>query len=339
MPLLSTRGSASAKGFGLFATTSSCCLTDGNKGIFAIGSNTCGCCGTTTRNKYTYATCLSTAVGVGTSSLTSVAGSAAGNSTRGIFAIGLSSCVRRSTRNKYTYSSCTSTACGVGSASHSSSAGSAAGNSTRGIFSLGAAIVCSSFQRSTIRNKYTYSSCTSTACGVAAASCGSQWQSAVGNSTRGIFALGERSACGGSRSTIRNKYTYSSCTNTSSGVGAASCASCKGSAAGNSTRGIFTLGNNGGGGFTTRNKYTYACCTSTASGVGAASSPARFGSGAGNSTRGIFALGYLNCASTITATRNKYTYSSCTSTASGVGSASAASQKGSAASWATCVNT
>ena len=60
------------------------------------------------------------------------------------------------------------------------------------------------------------------------------------------------------------------------------------------------------------------------------------GGGGGDGTKGIFALGYSGGPST---TRNKYTYACCTSTASGVGAASAASYGGSAASWATCVNT
>ena len=59
--------------------------------------------------------------------------------------------------------------------------------------------------------------------------------------------------------------------------------------------------------------------------------------GGADGTKGIFALGYLSGGfSTI---RNKYTYATCTSTACGVGAASAASYFGSAASWATCVNT
>ena len=55
MPIIETKGAASAQGFGLFAATSGCCLNDGNKGIFAIGY----ACGSASniRNKYTYATC------------------------------------------------------------------------------------------------------------------------------------------------------------------------------------------------------------------------------------------------------------------------------------------
>ena len=67
----------------------------------------------------------------------------------------------------------------------------------------------------------------------------------------------------------------------------------------------------------------------------------RNNSAAGNSTRGIFALGLAQppCCGVVSTTREKYTYASCSSTASGVGGASVASSDGSAASWATCVNT
>jgi hypothetical protein len=76
----------------------------------------------------------------------------------------------------------------------------------------------------TIRNKYTYSSCTSTACGVGVSSAVNYFGSATGNSTRGIFALGGPSV-------TRDKYLYSSCTSTATGVGAASVTSEGGSAA------------------------------------------------------------------------------------------------------------
>jgi hypothetical protein len=167
MSLISTRGAASARGFGLFAAGASCCLNDGNKGIFALGYQT-GCCATKIRNKYTYATCTSTATGVAQSSCNSVLGSAAGNNTRGIFAIGANP-GPVTTRNKYTYATCLSTASGVGGASAASRSGSAAGNNTRGIFALGCASGSSS-----VRNKYTYSSCTSTASGVGTASVASR---------------------------------------------------------------------------------------------------------------------------------------------------------------------
>ena len=76
------------------------------------------------RNKYTYACDTSTSVGVALASAASKNGSAAGNSTRGIFALGDAGCYL-TTRNKYTYASCTSTACGVGTASSASNKGSA----------------------------------------------------------------------------------------------------------------------------------------------------------------------------------------------------------------------
>jgi hypothetical protein len=142
--------------------------------------------------------------------------------------------------------------------------------------------------------------------------------------------------------TIRNKYTYSSCTSTACGVASASQGNYGGAASSNSTRAIFALGCGYPCGLLDiRNKYTFACCTSTASGVAVASVKNRYGSAAGNSTRGIFALGLAQppTCGAVSTTREKYTYASCTSTASGVGGASVASSNGSAASWATCVNT
>jgi hypothetical protein len=102
--------------------------------------------------------------------------------------------------------------------------------------------------------------------------------SAAGNSTRGIFTVGRNSSGAYPNpffNTTRNKYTYACCTSTATGVGAASQASYNGSAAGNSTRGIFALGVNGCAcqlNITIRNKYTYSTDTSTASGVASASS-------------------------------------------------------------------
>jgi hypothetical protein len=69
--------------------------------------------------------------------------------------------------------------------------------------------------------------------------------------------------------------------------------------------------------------------------VASASAASRSQSATGNSTRGIFALGFV-CGATNT--RNKYIYACCSSTAVGVANASAQSYNGSAASWATCVN-
>jgi hypothetical protein len=105
MPLISTKGAASAQGFGLFAATGGgCCLCDGNKGIFALGNSSGS---STIRNKYTYATCASTACGVGSASQGGRDGSAMGNNTRGIFNLGSCGACRLNVRNKYTYASCT----------------------------------------------------------------------------------------------------------------------------------------------------------------------------------------------------------------------------------------
>jgi hypothetical protein len=142
---------------------------------------------------------------------------------------------------------------------------------------------------------------------------------------------------GSSPSAVRNKYTYASCASTACGVGSASVTAYCGSAAGNGTRGIFTLGY-APCRSTTRNKYTYACCSSTASGVGAVSTAANGSSGAGNSTRGIFAIGATGGGVGGTTTRNKYTYACCVSTASGVAVSSGISTGGSAVSWSTGVN-
>jgi hypothetical protein len=83
--------------------------------------------------------------------------------------------------------------------------------------------------------------------------------------------------------TIRNKYTYSGDTNAS--ATAATTASFGGSAAGNSTIGIFALGLQNGTRSTTRNKYTYSGCTVTAG--GAATVASGYGSAASNGTTGV----------------------------------------------------
>ena len=57
MPTIITRGAASAQGFGEFSAAVGGC--DGTKGIFALGN--VGGSQSTTRNKYTYASCTSTA--------------------------------------------------------------------------------------------------------------------------------------------------------------------------------------------------------------------------------------------------------------------------------------
>jgi hypothetical protein len=289
-------------------------VLDGTFGIFALG---CTCGNSTTRNKYTYAGCVVSAGGAAT--VASRCGSAAGNSTVGIFALGSIVCggsnTLVTTRNKYTYSGCVVSA--GGAATIASSQGSAAGNSTVGIFALS---TTGTFAGTANRNKYTYSGCVVSAGG--AASTSSVKGAAVGNSTVGIFALGANSSSG-ARLTTRDKYTYSGCV--VSAGGAATVASCSGSAAGNSTVGIFALGYTSAGGVTTRNKYTYSGCVVSAGGAATAASSA--GSAAGNSTVGIFALG--EGISTKTTTRNRYTYSN-DAVAAG-GAATAASFRGSAA--------
>jgi hypothetical protein len=189
-----------------------------------------------------------------------------------------------------------------------------------------------------IRNKYTYATCSSTAACVAVSSATTYGGAAAGNKTRGIFALGYSNP--GGSNVIRNKYTYATCSSTACGVGSSSTASYRGSAVGDSTKGIFAMGliNSGSCPSTIRNKYTYSSCTNTACGVGAASAASYCGSAAGNSTRGIFALGSTAAGVGGTTTRNKYTYACCTSTATGVAASSNRTFGGSAASWATCVN-
>jgi hypothetical protein len=315
MPLLQTRGAGSARGFGFSATQASgpppC---DGTKAIFTLGQT--GCTRTNTRNKYTYATCTSSAAASATFNGSN--GAAAGNSTQGIIARGDGS----SRIDKYTYSSCTSA-----STTDSCSGmqyGTAAGNSTRGIFGAGIP--------GPVRYKRTYA--TNVWSAGACPTAGGFYISAVGNSTRGIFTYG-------TNTNTRDKYTYATDTSTASGVALACRSSYGGTAAGNSTRGIFNLGNAGGGGTTCvyRNKYVYATCTSINSTcLPAPAAPNYAGSGTGNSTRGIFALGYSGGACAQVTTRCKYTYATDTSTASGVGVASAAAALGSAVSWATGVN-
>jgi hypothetical protein len=154
---------------------------------------------------------------------------------------------------------------------------------TFGIFALGAN--CGA--PITTRNKYTYSNDAVSAGGVATAA--SKSGSAAGNSTVGIFALGDTGSC--TPVTTRNKYTYVGCV--VSAGGAATAASRQGSAAGNSTVGIFALGRTSGGNVATRNKYTYS--GDVVSAGGAATQASRQGSAAGNSTVGIFALGITGC--------------------------------------------
>jgi hypothetical protein len=82
-------------------------------------------------------------------------------------------------------------------------------------------------------------------------------------------------------------------------------ASFRGTATGNSTRGIFSAGN-APAISSTREKYIYSGDTqSTAT---AASASSRGGAATGNSTRGIFAHGFSLPAG-LSITRDKYTYS------------------------------
>lgn len=337
MPIVSTIGSMSSRGFGFGGAAK----PDSKSGIFALGKqNLSGGGGSVvnTREKYTFATCTSTTSGVGTASAAALYGAASSNGSRGIFAIGCTESAPTpvTTRNKYLYSNCSSTACGVAASSAGSREGSATGNSTRGIFAIG----LSSGAKTTTRNKYTYSNCTSTACGVGAASTASSAGSAAGESTKGIFALGSITGFP-YYVTTRNKYTYSTCASTACGVGAASTNSGAGAAAGNSTRGIFALGYNPGSCCSfnpsqTRNKYTYSTCASTSSGVASSSAAMAYGAAVGNSTRGIFSIARPQ--NFPTNTRDKYTYAACTSTSCGVGTASISSFGQSGAWWATCVN-
>lgn len=279
---VSCSNTASGVGAASLASRAGSGAGNSTKGIFALGLTNIGAGPSTVRNKYTYATCSSTACGVGSASAASYGGVAAGTGTAGIFALGGQQCgglwSSTTTTNKYTYASCSSAA--ATSLPANTKYGAAVGNSTRGIFAVGCfntcAPFCSCFARSNQRKKYTYATCSVTCSGVATATNASIFQSAAGNSTRGIFAIGSIT-CG--YVTTRNKYTYACCSNTSCGVGSASCSSAKGSATGNSTRGIFHLGCiNAGGSGTRRNKYTYATCASTSSGVACSSASARLGS-------------------------------------------------------------
>jgi hypothetical protein len=82
-----------------------------------------------TRNKYTYS---GDTVSVGGSATVATAyGSAAGNDTVGIFALGYNGSAGITTRNKYTYSGCVVAAGGAATAA--SHGGSAASNGTTGV--------------------------------------------------------------------------------------------------------------------------------------------------------------------------------------------------------------
>ena len=238
--------------------------------IFGLGFwNGCTYDGSPVRNKYTYATCASTASGVASASLTGYGIVAAGNSTRGIFTLGQKNIGPSSGRDKYTYATCTSTT--ASAASVVNSKGAAAGTSTAGIFSLGD----TNAGMSTTRNKYTYATDTSSSA-TAASNAGSA-QSAFGNSTRGIFSLGYTIGC--SYSKIRQKYTYATDTNTTN-IPQFSFNYAGGSGTGNSTRGIAALGilYQSNTRLATREKWTYATCTTTNCGVAAQSANAWAGS-------------------------------------------------------------
>ena len=261
-----------------------------NRGLFyccyycccgSIVWNLYSCCYPTgKRDKYIYAIDTVTAATDAFNFCTAKT-SAVGNSTRGIFTSGYyCSCDWTHNRNKYTYATDVNTFGGFGWGTFF---GSAAGNSTTGIFALGNKVITCCYNcihcntpYSTTREKYIYATCTA-AVAAASASVGSKSGAATGNSTRGIFALGL--ICTGTISTSRDKYTYATDTSTAlSGAALASNAGSAGSAAGNSTRGIFSVGITGCS--TTakiRNKYTYATCVSTTSGVGLATYTNYFG--------------------------------------------------------------
>jgi hypothetical protein len=288
MPLLQTRGAGSAKGFGFSAQASGPDPCDGTIAIFALGMGMPGYVATSCRNKYTYATCASSSAT--SSSFVTALAVAAGNSTRGIFVRGNGF----GNTNKYTYA--TNTSVVATTFCYGFTGGTAAGNSTRGIFVYGvcaqglrrkytyatdalSSAACSSppsgfllssvgnstrgiftvETNATTRNKYTYSTDTSVA---ATAACRASYQGyAAGNGTRGIFNLGCAST-GGAGSYYRNKYIYA--TDTSVGqacLPATALPTFGGSAAGNSTRGIFALGLENAGPSAIRNKYTYATDT------------------------------------------------------------------------------
>ena len=102
---------------------------------------------------------------------------------------------------------------------------------------------------------------------------------AVPDGTVGIFALG---SVGAGRVACRDKYTYAGCV--VSAGGAATVATSRGSAAGNSIVGIFALGDDGSA-VTTRNKYTYS--GDAVSAGGAATTASRNGSAASNGITGV----------------------------------------------------
>ena len=99
----------------------------GNLAIFALGS--VSCTPSTTRNKYTFSSCLNGSATA--ASAASSQGAATGNSTVGIFALGGVNGCPSTTRNKYTYSGCVNATATAASAA--SQSGSAASNGTCGV--------------------------------------------------------------------------------------------------------------------------------------------------------------------------------------------------------------
>jgi hypothetical protein len=154
-------------------------------GIFAIArvSTVCPAARTTTRNKYTYATCSNSAATCFTytprctcNAARPAYGAAAGNATVGIFAIECCFGQPFNKREKYTYSNDVSTTSGVAVGTYGGYGGGAAGNSLFGIFATNYGGGSCYYKT---RNKYTYATCTSTACGIGNATVFSTGQSAA----------------------------------------------------------------------------------------------------------------------------------------------------------------
>jgi len=273
-------------------SNSVCIPPDASTGIFQLSQPG----GLTTRNKYTFS---SDTNGSATAASTATYGqSAAGYYVSAIFRTGL--CFS-STTDKYTYSG--DVVAPASAMTPGNSQNMAVGNSTRGIFHQG---YTSPFNVGQVcRTKYTYATDVTTA-GANAAGAGACAGSAAGTCAIGIFHQGNYKPSGClpfGASTRRCKYTYSTDTNA---AGTSACvASFRGTATGNSTRGIFSAGN-APAISSTREKYIYSGDTqSTAT---AASASSRGGAATGNSTRGIFAHGFSLPAG-LSITRDKYTYS------------------------------
>lgn len=277
MPTIFTQGAASAQGFG-FAGKKPVPVI-GNQGIFAIGAFSI------TTNKYIFSCCINL-------SATSLSGcmyqgTAAGNSTRGIFCLGYFCGATK--RSKYIYTT-NATSC-VAAASTTPQGSTAAGNSTRGIFQLNGS--------TNVRNKYTYACDTSSSGASAPSTLAGATRGAAGNSIAGIFFVG---------GSATQKYSYASCFVASS-TNLSGCSS-NGGAAGNATTGIFLHGNYN----SATSKYLYSCETvSTGSTLPKGSI---FPFGTSSSCKAVFAYGYSVCppgnagAASPTAARLKYIYAS-----------------------------